>query len=94
MTLQEEKAWRKLAGYYFVRQPRSTIPEVEEDDTDWGKDYVYFGRGCHSILYKNGKWVHGGDGEAEEFELASVTTRVGFPGGSDSKESACNAGDP
>lgn len=73
MTLQEEKAWRKLAGYYFVRQPRSTIPEVEEDDTDWGKDYVYFGRGCHSILYKNGKWIHGGDGEAEEFELASVS---------------------
>ena len=72
-TLKEEKAWRKLAGYYFVRQPRSIIPEVKESDTDWGKDYVSFGRGCHSILYKNGKWIHGGDGEAEEFELVSVS---------------------
>ena len=70
----DETAWYKLAGYYFVGSPRTTISDPEEIDTPWGKDYGSFGRGCHSISYNNGIWTHGGDGEAEEFELESVST--------------------
>ena len=31
---------------------------------------------------------------AEEYSILWYTTSLGFPGGSDGKESACNAGDP
>lgn len=69
----DASAWKKLAGYYFVGNPRQTIPEPIEIDTPWGKDYGGFGLGCHSISYKNGIWIHGGDGEAETFELESIS---------------------
>lgn len=66
-------AWKKLAGYYFVRNPRQTIPDPVEIDTPWGKDYGGFGLGCHFISYEDGIWTHGGDGEAETFELVSIS---------------------
>ena len=66
-------AWKKLAGYYFSRSARAKINVPEETDTPWGRDYVEFGIGTHSISYKNGKWIHDGDGEAEEFELVSIS---------------------
>lgn len=69
----DASAWKKLAGYYFVGNPRQTIPEPIEIDTPWGKDYGGLGLGCHSISYKNGIWTHGGDGEAETFELESIS---------------------
>ena len=69
----DASAWKKLAGYYFVGSPHQTIPEPIEIDTSWGKDYGGFGLGCHSISYENGIWTHGGDGEAEEFELVSIS---------------------
>jgi len=65
-------AWEKLAGLYFVGSPHKTISEPKEIDTPWGKDYG-FGLGCHSVSYENGTWIHGGDGEAEEFELESIS---------------------
>ncbi len=69
----DASVWKKLAGYYFVGNPRQAIPEPIEIDTPWGKDYGGFGLGCHSISYKNGIWIHGGDGEAETFELESIS---------------------
>ena len=66
-------AWEKLAGLYFVGSPHKTISEPEEINTPWGKDYGDFGLGCHSVSYENGTWIHGGDGEAEEFELESIS---------------------
>ncbi len=69
----DEAAWNKLAGYYFVGGPRNTIPDPEEINTPWGKDYGNFGLGCHYISYSNGIWTHGGDGEAEAFELESIS---------------------
>lgn len=68
----DKKAWEKLAGLYFVGKPRTTITTFREIDTDWGKDYS-FGLGCHSIWYENGKWYKGGDGEAEDFSLVSIS---------------------
>ena len=69
---RDAAAWEKLAGLYFVGSPHKTISEPKEIDTPWGKDYG-FGLGCHSVSYENGTWIHGGDGEAEEFELESIS---------------------
>ena len=69
---RDAAAWEKLAGLYFVGSPHKTISEPKETDTPWGKDYG-FGLGCHSVSYENGTWIHGGDGEAEEFELESIS---------------------
>jgi len=68
----DKKAWKKLSGLYFVGKPRQTITTFKEIDTAWGKDYS-FGLGCHSIWYENGKWYMGGDGEAEDYNLVSIT---------------------
>ncbi len=70
---RDAAAWEKLAGLYFVGSPHKTISEPEEINTPWGKDYGDFGLGCHSVSYENGTWIHGGDGEAEEFELESIS---------------------
>lgn len=70
---RDAAAWEKLAGLYFVGSPHKTISEPEEINTPWGKDYGDFGLGCHSVSYENGTWIHGGDGEAEEFEQESIS---------------------
>ncbi|HBG65464.1 MAG TPA: hypothetical protein DDW78_03225 [Treponema sp.] len=72
-TQLDELAWGKLAGFYFGGGPRKTISDPEAVDTPWGMDYTFSGLGCHSIAYKNGMWIHGGDGESEEFALESIS---------------------
>ena len=69
----DEQVWEKLAGYYFVSEPRDTMPDFEEIDTPWGKDYKFTGRGTHFFAYENGVWCHGGDGEYTEFEILSIS---------------------
>ncbi len=69
----DASAWNKLAGYYFLGGPHQTIPDPIEIDTPWGKDYGGFSLGCSSISYENGIWNLGGDGDAEIFELVSIS---------------------
>jgi len=72
-TENDKKAWEILSGFYFVEGPRTVIDVIdEENDTSWGKDYS-FGLGTHKILYENGKWLHGGDGEASFFVIDSIS---------------------
>ena len=53
----------------------------------WGFSYL----GSASVW--NLRWEIPGNNQFISFKLCAVLSHMGFPGGSDSKESACNAGD-
>ena len=53
----------------------------------WGFSYLW------STSVWNLRWEIPGNNQFISFKSSAVLSHMGFPGGSDSKESACNAGD-
>lgn len=66
-------AWKTLAGVYVLGGPRSFLGYIEEDNNPWGRDFTDFGHGRLTVYYNDGIWYFGGDGEAVEYKLESVS---------------------